>query len=48
MNFIFVKMPVGRHRKPFSTKQKKEQLQAKRELKRNKGIYLDLFIKKRV
>mgnify|MGYP001810571759 CR=1 FL=1 len=28
-------MPVGRHRKPFSNKQKKEQLQAKRERKRN-------------
>jgi hypothetical protein len=30
-------MPVGRHRKPFSNKQKKEQLQAKREKKRNRG-----------
>jgi hypothetical protein len=30
-------MPVGRHRKPFSNKQKKEQLQAKRERKRNRG-----------
>ncbi|CAF0727626.1 unnamed protein product [Brachionus calyciflorus] len=29
-------MPLGRHKKPFSSKQKKEQLQAKREKKRNK------------
>ena len=37
-------MPLGRHRKPFSNKQKKEQLQAKRERKRNKGFYRYLWL----
>jgi len=37
-------MPLGHHKKPFSSKQKKEQLKAKRERKRNKSNYFSIFI----
>jgi len=41
-------MPLDdrRHKKPFSNKQKKEQLQAKRERKRNKSKRMFLVPKK--
>ena len=41
-------MPIGHHRKPFSNKQKKEQLKAKRERKRNAGktFLLGIFLGK--
>jgi hypothetical protein len=41
-------MPVGRHRKPFSNKQKKEQLQAKREKKRNRGKKKNLILNHKI
>ena len=38
-------MPLDdrRHKKPFSNKQKKEQLQAKREKKRNKSKQIQIL-----